>query len=122
MFTPNLPTNIVDFRGLDSSIILISRGGILMSRGDSPESLSQAMSVGTMLVGRLGVYYYLDGHCEDLILRATVVWVWSQNNKMLHVTMVRYHSIVCYVTVHYFRCIIFNITLIVINMIYNNML
>ena len=26
--TPNLPTNIVDFRGFDSSAILISRGGI----------------------------------------------------------------------------------------------
>ena len=26
--TPNLPTNIVDFRGFDSSIILILRGGI----------------------------------------------------------------------------------------------
>ena len=26
--TPNLPTNIVDFRGFDSSTILISRGGI----------------------------------------------------------------------------------------------
>ena len=27
-FTPNLPTNIVDFRGFDSSIISILRGGI----------------------------------------------------------------------------------------------
>ena len=53
--TPNLPTNIVDFRGVDSSTILILRGGILMSIGDFPESLSQAMLVGTMLVGRLGV-------------------------------------------------------------------
>ena len=53
--TPNLPTNIVDFRGFDSSIILIVRGGILMSIGDFPECLSQAMLVGTMLVGRLGV-------------------------------------------------------------------
>ena len=54
--TPNLPTNIVDFRGLDLSIILISRGGILMSIGDFPQSLSRAMLVGTMLVGVLGVY------------------------------------------------------------------
>ena len=51
--TPNLPTNIVDFKGFDSSIILILRGGILMCIGDFPESLSQAVSVGTMLVGRL---------------------------------------------------------------------
>ena len=53
--TPNLPTNIVDFGGSDSSVILIQRGGILMSKRDFPESLSQAMLVGTMLVGRLGV-------------------------------------------------------------------
>ena len=31
--TANLPTNIVDFRGFDSSITLILRGGILMSIG-----------------------------------------------------------------------------------------
>ena len=53
--TPNLPTNIVDFKGLDSSAIFISKGGILMSIGNLPESLSQAMLVGIMLVGRLGV-------------------------------------------------------------------
>ena len=34
--TPNLPTSIVDFRGLDSSTILILRGGILMSMGNFP--------------------------------------------------------------------------------------
>ena len=33
-YTPNLPTNIVDFRGCDSSVILFLRGGILMSKGD----------------------------------------------------------------------------------------
>ena len=43
------------FGGFDSSIILIQRGGILMSLGDFPESLSQAMLVGVMLLGRLGV-------------------------------------------------------------------
>ena len=43
------------FRGLDSSIILIVRGGILRPIGDFPESLSQAMLVGIMLVGKLGV-------------------------------------------------------------------
>ena len=57
--TPNLPTNIVGFRGFDSSVILILRGGIPMPIGsprDFPESLTQAMLVGTMLVGRLGVH------------------------------------------------------------------
>ena len=52
----DLRTNrIMDFRGLDSSIILILRGGILMSVGDFLESLSQAILVGIILVGRLGV-------------------------------------------------------------------
>ena len=53
--TPNLPTNIVDFRGFDSSIILILMGGILRPIEDFPETLSQALLVGIMLVGRLGV-------------------------------------------------------------------
>ena len=35
MTTPNLPTNIVDFRGFDSSTILILRGGILRPIGIS---------------------------------------------------------------------------------------
>ena len=51
----NHPTKILDFRGFDSSIILISRGGILMSPGDFPESLSQAILVGIILVRRFGV-------------------------------------------------------------------
>ena len=51
----NLPTKILDLRGFDSSIISMLRGGILMSIGNFPESLSQAILVGTMLVGRLTV-------------------------------------------------------------------
>ena len=53
--TANPRTNIVDFGVLDSSTILILRGGIPRPVGDSPESLAQAMLVGVMLVGRLGV-------------------------------------------------------------------
>ena len=52
---PDLRTNIMDFRGFDSSISLVIRGGIIMSLGDVPESLSQAILVGIMLLGRLGV-------------------------------------------------------------------
>ena len=62
-YTPNLPTNIVDFTGFDSNTILILRGGILMSIGDFPEILSQAMLVGIMLVGRLGVVETILGTC-----------------------------------------------------------
>ena len=53
--TPNLPTNIKGFRGFDSSIILIKRSKIPRSMGKFRKSLSQAMLVGIMLVGRLGV-------------------------------------------------------------------
>ena len=49
----NLPTNIVDFRGFDSSIISILRGGMPRPIGDFPESLSQAILVVVMLVGRM---------------------------------------------------------------------
>ena len=51
----NLGTKILDFRGFDSSIILIFRGGILMSIRNFPYNLSQAILVGIILVGRLGV-------------------------------------------------------------------
>ena len=49
MHTANLRTNIMDFRGFDSSMFFIVRGGILMSTGDFPESLSQAILVGIMI-------------------------------------------------------------------------
>ena len=57
--TANLRAKILDFRGFDSSTILILRGGILMSVGDFPESLSQAILVGITLVGRLGVRHII---------------------------------------------------------------
>ena len=49
--TPNLPTSVVDFTGFDSSTI----GGVPMSTGNLPESSSQAMLVGTILVGGLSL-------------------------------------------------------------------
>ena len=52
--TPSLPTNIVDLRGFDSSIILILRGGILMSIVHFPKSLSQAMLVGGNVSREIG--------------------------------------------------------------------
>ena len=53
--TPNLCTNIMDFRGFDSSTILNLRGGIPRPIGNFPESLSQAILVGIILVGKSGV-------------------------------------------------------------------
>ena len=53
--TANPRTDIMDFRGFDSSMILILRGGISRPIGNFPQSLTQAMLVGIMLVGGLGV-------------------------------------------------------------------
>ena len=50
--TADFPTDIMDFRGFDPSIILSLRGGIPRPIGDFPESLTQSMLVGVMLVGR----------------------------------------------------------------------
>ena len=58
-FTLNLLTNIVDFGGFASIIMLTLRGGIRICIGDFAESVSQAIVVGIMLVGRLGVLLYL---------------------------------------------------------------
>ena len=44
----------MDFRGFDSSGILILRSGILMSIRIFPETLSPQILVGIILVGRLG--------------------------------------------------------------------
>ena len=41
-------TKILDFRGFDSSIIISLRGGIFMSIGSFPESLSQQTSAGIL--------------------------------------------------------------------------
>ena len=53
--TANLCTKILDFRGFDSSIILILRVGIPRPKGNSLGILSQRVLVGRFLVGRVGV-------------------------------------------------------------------
>ena len=53
--TANLRTKILDFRGFDSSRILIPKGGIPRSTGNLLEVLSQRILVGIILVGRSGV-------------------------------------------------------------------
>ena len=50
--TADLRTKTLDFGGFDSSRILILRGGTLMSIGSFPESSSQQILVGRVLVGR----------------------------------------------------------------------
>ena len=44
------------FRGFNSSMIWILRGGVPSPTGNFPESLSQAILVGIILVGRLGIH------------------------------------------------------------------
>ena len=67
--TANLRTNIMDSRGFDSSIILIRRGGIPRPNGNFPEILSQAILVGIILVGRLGVCWHaLDRHMKVFVI------------------------------------------------------
>ena len=51
----NLRTKLLDFRGSDSSIILVLRGGFPSPIGKLLVSLSQAILVGIILVGRLDV-------------------------------------------------------------------
>ena len=46
---------IMEFRGFDSNIILIERGGIPRPIGISPEMFSQPIFGGIILVERLGV-------------------------------------------------------------------
>ena len=59
--TAHIRTTILDFRGFDSNTIFVLRGGILMSIGNFPEVLSQAILVGIILVGRLGVVFGATG-------------------------------------------------------------
>ena len=47
---------------VDSSIILSLRGGIVVPTGSLPESLGQAILVGTVLVGRSGVWQGCKGY------------------------------------------------------------
>ena len=51
---PNLLTEVLDFRGFDSSRIFILRGGIPRPIGDFPGILSQRILAGIILVGREG--------------------------------------------------------------------
>ena len=53
----NLRTKILDFRGFDTSIILILRGGVLVCIGGFPEIVSQRILAGMILAGGLGALH-----------------------------------------------------------------
>ena len=92
--THNLPTNIMDFRGFDSSIILILRGGIPRHIGNSPESLSQAILVGIMFVARLGVSHGTIGVSVSPRNRSGVAGVPKVTVSMI------YSTIYIYICIH----------------------
>ena len=93
--TPSPPTKSLGFEGFDSSRILILRGEILMSIENSPESLSQAILVGIILVGRLGVVLVIraglprEPHRTNLILRHTTCDI------LLHNTIICFYTFLC---------------------------
>ena len=97
MATANLRTNVMDFRGFESSIILILRGDIPRPIGNFPQSLSQAMLVGIMLVGRSGVHALQSaGHVEvHARLRTEVDHHLTCNS--LHVLLLTVYCCILYV-------------------------
>ena len=103
--TPNLPTNIVDFRGFDSIIILILRGGILTSIGNFPESLSQAVLVGVILVGGLGVRLLLRPFfkCLAAAVPRNICLVTYVDIEVCYILMyyITYNSVLYYITLNY---------------------
>ena len=75
--TANPRTKILDFGGFDSSAILILRSEIPRPVGDFPESLSQAILAGVILVGRLGVLGKLNTSCDVIVVnRFLVRWLY----------------------------------------------
>ena len=90
----NLPTNIVDFRGFDSSTILDLRGEITRPKGNLPESLSQAMYT---------VLYYTILYCTILyysILYYTVPYHTIPYHTIPYHT-IPYHTILYYTILYY---------------------
>ena len=57
-YTANLRTKILDFGGFDSGIILIVKGWNSQAPKEFPGSLTQAILVGKMPIGRLGTRRY----------------------------------------------------------------
>ena len=62
----------LDFGGFDSSRILVLRGGILRSAGNFPEILTQRISTGIVLAGRLGL---LDDIIMIIIMIITTIMI-----------------------------------------------
>ena len=66
--TANLGTKILDFRGFDSRGVLILMGGIILSIGNLPETMSRRILAGIILVGRSGDYLSRDNLSREIMV------------------------------------------------------
>ena len=81
--TPNLPTNIVDFRRFDSSTILIKKGGTLVSIGEFPgkfDSGNVSRDNVSREIGRIAYGSY------TIMLHSYVMLLWCRG-LMLHICL-----------------------------------
>ena len=115
--TANLRTTILDFRGFDSSRILILRGGLLMSIGNFLESLSQAILVGIILVGRLTmtstIAIYIatcstPTSCGDLAIFHQLYFQTSKHIDFVKVLPEEWNSMFCFEFSFKFSFVVWN--------------
>ena len=95
--TANLRTKIMDFRGFDSSRILILRGGILRPVGNFPECLNQATLLGITLVGILGVPTHNIHTVHTYISLSLSLYIYIYNYIHMYICMYIYIYIYIYV-------------------------
>ena len=96
--TANLRTKILDFRGFDSSIILVLRGGILISTGGFPDILSQEILAGIILVGRLGVDACKPRHADiDVPVYLHTAYSHTYTFMCLHMYVYMYMYVYIYI-------------------------
>ena len=89
----NLRTKILDFRGLDSSRILILRGETPRPIGNFQESLSQAILAGIILIGRLGVWHArrelpLSACCRRYIYIYIYIYIYREREREMYIQYV----------------------------------
>ena len=117
----NLPSKLLDFRGFDSSRIVISRGGIPRSIGNLPESSSQRILVGIILVGRSIVRRQSESRrafvptretrrCDHLtILYYTILYYTILYYTILYYTILYDNILILYYTILYYTILYYTI-------------
>ena len=84
-------------------MILIVRGGILMSIGNFPESLSQSILAGRFLAGRLGVSSYYVNTCwpgVNGVLKLMVIHLFKSRNKQQATTTKQQQELTAHYATH----------------------